>query len=482
VTFFYDPLRRFFEAHAFPAQNGGITVFGRDVTEQHRAEEALRRLAYSDALTGLANRTRLRELLGLAMVRPAPAALLLLDLDGFKHVNDSMGHGAGDVVLRDVATRLASRLGDRGTLARLGADEFAMLLPGVDSAAEAEAIAGELLAALAADPFRTGGRMFHIGASIGLVFVPLGFGTDPDVVMANADLALFRAKAVGGGACQTFDTGIRQEYEVRRLLEEDIGRAVASGEFELHYQPQVRLADGALVGAEALLRWRHPTRGLLSPSLFLEALETSPHACAVGYWIIDEACQQAAAWRADGLTLRIGINLFGEQLRAGGLAEKIEAILARWALPPEMLELELTENIALRHEQGMLAPLRILRARGVGIAFDDFGTGFASLTMLKDFPLTRLKIDRGFIASLPEGAHDAAIVDALLALGRNLSLEVIAEGIETAAQAEFLAARGCSEGQGYLFSRPLPPEAFTVAFSPRGSHAGMVEFSWARGG
>jgi EAL domain-containing protein (putative c-di-GMP-specific phosphodiesterase class I) len=220
------------------------------------------------------------------------------------------------------------------------------------------------------------------------------------------------------------------------------------------------LADGALVGAEALLRWRHPARGLLTPGHFLEALETSPHACTVGNWIIGEACRQAARWRAAGLRLRIGVNLFGEQLRAGSLTETVEAALACWDLPPETLELELTENIALLQDQAMLEPLRTLRARGVGIAFDDFGTGFASLTTLKDFPLTRLKIDRGFIANLAEGTHDAAIVDTILALGRSLGLEVIAEGVETAAQEDFLVARGCAEGQGYRYGRPMLSEAF----------------------
>jgi diguanylate cyclase (GGDEF)-like protein len=460
ATAFFGPLGCHYEANVFPSPDGGITAFIRDVTEQHRAQEELWHLAYHDPLTGLVNRTRLREITEQLLAEGVSGALVLLDLDGFKHVNDTLGHAAGDAVLRDAAACLSSQLGDRGTLARLGGDEFAVLLPDLSSTTEAEAVVRELQAALEAEPFGVRGRVFHIGASAGLVFVPRGLSTGPETLLANADLALYRAKAAGRGVCQSFHAGIREEYEARRLLDEEIGRATTCGEFELYYQPQVRLTDGALVGAEALLRWRHPTRGLLNPGLFLEALETSPHACRVGNWAIDEACRQAAAWHAAGLRLRVGVNLFGEQLRAGGLAEVVEAVLALRGLPPAALELELTENIALRQDESLLAPLRALRARGVGIAFDDFGTGFASLSTLKNVPLTRLKIDRNFMTHLAEGTHDAAIVDAILALGRNLNLEVIAEGVETAAQEAFLAAHGCAEGQGYRYGRPVQPVAF----------------------
>jgi diguanylate cyclase (GGDEF)-like protein len=472
---FYGPLDSYYEANAFPSSDGGITVFVRDMTGQHRAQEELRHLAYHDMLTGLVNRTGMQELTEQALAGSAPAALLLIDLDGFKHVNDTLGHAAGDAVLRDVAARLASQLGDRGTLARLGGDEFAVLLPSLRSAAEAEAVARELLTALGAEPLYARERLFHIGASIGLAFAPAEHRPVPETLLANADLALYQAKAAGGGSCRIFEASIREEYESRRLLDEEIKRAVNLGEFELHYQPQVRLADGALVGAEALLRWRHPTRGLLGPGLFLDALETSPHACTVGNWIIDEACRQAAKWHANGLRVRIGANLFGEQLRAGDLTEKVEAALVRWNLPPEALELELTENIALLQDEGLLEPLRTLRARGVGIAFDDFGTGFASLTTLKSVPLTRLKIDRGFVANLGEGAHDAAIVTAVLTLGRSLGLEVIAEGVETAAQEAFLAAHGCTEGQGYRYGRPMLPEDFPAVELLRSGRPGASE-------
>lgn len=361
-------------------------------------------------------------------------------------------------------------------LARLGGDEFALLLPGEHGVAEAEAIAMEMLAALEAAPCTIGGRMFRMVASGGLVLVPAGEGATPETLLADADLALYRAKADGGGLFRIFSATDRAVYEARRHLDEEIEQAVARREFELHYQPQVRLADGMLVGVEALLRWRHPVRGLLSPGCFLEALESSRHARGVGNWIIDEACRQAAEWRRAGLFLRMGVNLFGEQLRGGDLPEVVLAALARWHLPPEAMELELTENIALRRDEGMLAALHALRARGVGIAFDDFGTGFASLVTLQNVPVTRLKIDRSFITRLAEGGHDAAIVEAILTLARNLGLEVIAEGVETEAQEAFLRSRGCPEGQGYRYGRALPPAELLAAGGRRRGRDGIPAY------
>lgn len=464
VTVFYEPLAGHFDLNIFPSEDGGIVLFVREVTEEVRAQEALVHLAYHDPLTGLLNRSSLNEIAEKGDNGRMPTALMLLDLDGFKHVNDTLGHPAGDEVLRDVASRLVGRLGKRGQLARLGGDEFAVLLFGDDVAAAGEAIADEMLSMLELSPVAVRGREFRITASAGLVHIPPGGTADPEALLANADLALYRAKAAGGGRYRVFSEADRAEYEAQRVLEDDIGRAVEQGEFELHYQPQVRLSDRALVGAEALIRWRHPMRGLLGPSVFLEALESSRHVRRVGEWIIDQACGQAAAWRSVGLRLRIGVNLFSEQLATGDLAEVIEAALAAHGLPPETLELELTENIALRQDKGeMLAPLQRLRRLGIGIAFDDFGTGFASLTTLRNFPLSRLKVDRSFISGLPGTAYDVAIVEAVLVLARSLGLEVIAEGIETKDQESFLAARGCLEGQGYRYGRPMPAEEFLAA-------------------
>ncbi|TCH98246.1 EAL domain-containing protein [Roseococcus sp. SYP-B2431] len=463
VTFYFEPIAGHFEAHVFPSEEGGITLFVRDVTEALQARQALLHQAYHDPLTDLPNRNRLQEMVTQGEDGRMPSALALLDLDGFKHVNDTLGHPAGDVVLRDAASRLAAHLGGQGRLARLGGDEFAVLLFGAEAAAN-EAIVEGMLAALERAPFTVRGRQFRITASAGLARVPPGAAPDAETLLSNADLALYRAKAAGGGVHRVFSEADRAAYETQRLLDEQIGRAAEQGEFELHYQPQVRLSDGALVGAEALIRWRHPTRGLLGPAAFLTTLECSRHAPGVGGWIIDEACRQTAAWREAGLPLRIGMNLFAEQVASGDLEEVIEAALAAHGLPPQMLELELTENIALSQDGAeLLAPLRALLARGIGIALDDFGTGFASLTALRDVPVTRLKIDRSFVSGLPEATHDAAIVESVLVLARRLGLEVIAEGVETEEQESFLAARGCPEGQGYRYGRPMPAEEFLAA-------------------
>ena len=436
-------------------------VFGasiHDITTRRAAEDRLRYLAHHDPLTGLANRARLTELV--ATASGSSGALALLDLDNFKDVNDTLGHGAGDVLLAEVAARLSGALRGRGTLARLGGDEFAMLLHECDNAERASDLARELQASLDL-PFRIAGREFRVGASAGIAAAPT---SEAGSLLADADLALYRAKAAGGGRSCVFDVAMREHYVARRALEEEVRQAALGGEFELHYQPQVCLANGALNGAEALLRWRHPVRGLLPPGAFLSALEADPLAGAVGDWAINEACRQAAAWRERGFNLRVGVNLLAEQVRAGNLETTVREALARWRLPPEALELELTETIALRHDDGLLAPLHALYAQGASIAFDDFGTGFASLSTLKRCPLTRLKIDRGFVSDLgtagalggSKDRGDVAIIEAVLALGRGLGLGVVAEGVETEAQAAFLAARGCDEAQGYLYGQPAP--------------------------
>jgi len=424
------------------------------------AEDRLRYLVHHDTLTGCANRTRLTELIDAAGSHDEAAALVLLDLDGFKHVNDTLGHVAGDELLREVGGRLTKATGKRGTLARLGGDEFAAWLPGCGDKAQAEAAARDLLGVLT-PPIVIAGRTLQVSASAGLALAAPG---KAGALVADADLALYRAKLAGRGEHRTYDAAMREEHETKLALEEEVRQAALSGQFELYYQPQIDLRNGRLAGAEALLRWQHPERGLLVPAAFLHALEAGPLAAVVGDWAIEEGCRQAAAWQAQGINLRVGINLFAEQIRAGALEATVLAALDRWNLPPESLELELTETIALGYEEALLAPLHTLRARGVGLAFDDFGTGFASLSTLKKCPLTRLKIDRSFVSGLGtmgtlgkgRDRDDVAIIEALLVLARGLGLKVVAEGIETEAQAAFLAALGCDEGQGYLYSRPVP--------------------------
>ena len=463
ATFHNETVGGHLEANVFPSANGGIAVFTRNVTEQVKAQEELRRLAYLDALTDLPNRRSFWETTARALESGEPLAVVLLDLDGFKHVNDTLSHAAGDELLREAAARLARAVGEDGVLARLGGDEFVALLTGPTVASGTEGTARRMLASLGAEPFLIRGHILRIAASAGVVIAASEDRNGPERLLANADLALYGAKAAGGGTVRTYTARDRKEYEALRFLEEEVDQAALRGDFELHYQPQVRLKDGVLVGAEALLRWRHPDRGLLAPAVFLETLEGSRHVRQVGAWIIGEACRQAAAWRDAGFDLRMGVNLFGEQLAAGDLVEVVEAALLSTGLPPEALEIELTENIALRQQPGMLTPLRALLDRGVGIAFDDFGTGFASLTALKDFPVTRLKIDRSFVTKLAPGNHDAAIVESVLTLARSLGLEVIAEGIETGAQEAFLATHGCHEGQGYRYGKPMDAGTFLTA-------------------
>ena len=438
----------------------GLAALIMDRMELRRAEHRLRYLAHNDPLTGCANRAKLGELTDTAEAAGGPAAMVLLDLDSFKHVNDTLGHAAGDTLLVEVGRRLTAALAGRGTLGRLGGDEFAALLPGLDDA-DAACDLAHLLQESLDPPFLIAGREFRVGASAGVAVAP---PAEVEHLLASADLALYRAKTEGRRRCRLFDPAMRERYVARRALEEEVSRAARDGEFELHFQPQICLGRGVLIGAEALLRWRHPEQGLLPPAAFLDALEAGSMAGAVGDWVIEEGCRQAAAWREQGLDLRIGVNLFAEQIRAGKLEATVRDALERWALPASALELELTETIALRHDDELLAPLHALHAHGVGVALDDFGTGFASLSMLRRCPLSRLKIDRGFVSELGmdgdlgsgSDRSDVVIVEAVLALGRGLGLGVVAEGVETEAQAAFLAAHGCNEAQGYFYGRPAP--------------------------
>lgn len=442
----------------------------RDISERRRTEERLTNLALYDQLTGLPNRTLLQERLQAAVALRAPLVQLILDLDRFKDVNDSLGYRAGDELLKAVAERLSRCVGENDTLARLSADEFAVLLAGGPDTSSAGRTADAILRALA-EPFEVEGCTLHITASIGMVLCPEHCQSTEDI-LGNADLALQRAKVDGGNRSEFYRVGLRREVASRRSLQEDLRRAFANGELELHYQPQVRLSDEAVVGAEALMRWRHPERGVLPPGEFLAVLETSSLAAEVGNWTIETGCAYAASLLEAGLPrIRLGVNLFAAQFRAGTIAETVSRALDATGIAPADLELEITENIVLRHDEAMLAPLRELRLRGVGIAFDDFGTGYASLSMLKRFPLTRLKIDREFVRDLATDPDDAAIVRAVLGLGRNLALEVIAEGIENAEQAAFLKSHDCAEAQGYLYGKPMPGPEFAALLAKRSRRA-----------
>lgn len=436
-----------------------------DITAKKREEAELNRLATTDILTGLANRGRFFREVEQAILDKEKIAVFMLDLDGFKDVNDSLGHLVGDNILCQVAQRLANGIGISGLVARIGGDEFALLMSEVVKPVQAASMAQLLIDSLAR-PIIINHHEIRITASCGVAMSPRD-ALEALELIGDADLALFHAKRLGGAQSYLFEKALRMEAVARHLYGLELHRAVHQGELVLFYQSQVRLADGVLVGAESLLRWRHPKRGLLSPAAFLPALENGPLAATVGYWVLDEACAQAAQWRRAGLTdFRMGVNLFGAQFRVDDLASTVIETLERHGLPPSALELEITENIVLEHNELALDSLRRLREIGVGVAFDDFGTGYASLSLLKQFPLTRIKIDRSFVQGMLELQQDKAVVTAVIDMANAYALETIAEGIETPEQQKALLEIGCGEGQGYLFSQPVSAAEFSEVFWP----------------
>ena len=451
---------------------GPHAAFGsimRDLTERRAAEDRLFHMAHFDPLTELPNRAALLDRTSALVARDEPFALLMLDLDQFKDVNDTLGHSSGDAVLKTIAARLLDCVRPFDTVARLGGDEFAILLPGADPRAHATTIADRLTETVSA-PIALERQDVHVSASVGVTTFP-GDGTDAEDLLSAADLAMYQAKSEGRH-CQRFYTpALRSAALHRRAFEGELRDALDQGQFRLFYQPQVRLADGALLGAEALLRWQHPERGLLTPDAFLPALESGRLAHDVGHWVLETACRQAARWHAGAPGFVLGINLFSAQFRDGTLAERVRAELNRHGLPPSALELEVTENIILREDETMLAPLRVLRDQGVGVALDDFGTGYASLSVLKHYPISRIKIDRSFVRDLADDKADAAVVTAMAFLGSMLGIEVIAEGVETEAQRDLLAQCGCTSAQGYLYGRPMPVEAFDALLLPTPTRA-----------
>jgi len=429
-----------------------------DITERRARVAALQHRATHDNLTGLPNRHGFEEKLRAQVEGGNAASLIVLDLDELKVINDTLGHATGDLLLQMVAVRLLAIIPPEGVLARIGGDSFAVLLPG-DDLIRVSHVARTLLSATR-DTFSVGGRNLNLMLSIGVAVAPL-HGTDAAQLMVRADLALLDAKKAGGRTFRLFTAGLEEQVAAKRAFNDELLQAHARGEWELVYQPQVCLSDGRLIGAEALLRWRHPRRGLLAPGAFLPALEKHLLAYDAGCWVLDEACRQLVAWRARGLKLeRISVNLFAAQIAAGTLNEVVAATLERHALRPQDLELEITETIVLRHDDEALEPLRQLHESGVSIAFDDFGTGYASLSTLKRFPLSRLKIDRSFVGDIEREPHSVAIVSGVSSIGRALNLSVIAEGIETGQQAALVEKLGCTEGQGYMFGKPMDPATF----------------------
>jgi len=430
----------------------------RDITIRKQTEETIRTLAYLDALTGLPNRLLFNDRLSQAIERARRndqvLAVLLLDLDRFKLINDSLGLPGGDQVLRVVGERLTRALRRSDTVARPGSDDFLVLAPGVGGAQNAARVAQKLLDALLA-PIPIDSQELHVGASLGIALYPHD-GESPETLTRNAETALYRAKERARGSYQFYTNDMNAAAFERLMLETQLRRAIERDELLLCYQPQVSLETGAVVGIEALVRWRHPEIGMVSPGEFIPLAEETGLILAIGRWVLEAACAQVRAWREQGITgLRLAVNLSLRQFQDADLVPSVERALAASGFDPADLELELTESSIMQDAEATIAKLQALDRLGIQLAIDDFGTGYSSLGHLKRFPIQTLKIDRSFVQDITQDPDAAAIAQAIIALGESLRLRVIAEGVETRQQLELLRGFGCAEMQGYLFSRPL---------------------------
>jgi diguanylate cyclase (GGDEF)-like protein/PAS domain S-box-containing protein len=433
-----------------------------DVSDMSGTEDDLWHLANKDSLTGLFNRRRFHEELGrevaVARRNQAPGAVMMLDLDRFKEVNDSLGHAAGDAVLMWVAEALRSQVRMTDTLGRLGGDEFAIVLPGC-TAPEAERIAAELAASVAEGAkVKIAGRERSITVSFGVAPFGARDSETADALMVEADLAMYRAKAGGVGGIEVFDEQMRAELAARLRLEAELREAIEAEQFRVVYQPIASLADGAAVGCEALLRWQHPTRGLVPPNEFVPVAEEEGLIAPIGRWVLHQACHQAADWRRRGANLYVSVNVSPHQLVREDFVAEVERALAESGLPAPLLCLEMTETSLVEDARPLLPTLRGLKELGVRLAIDDFGGGSSSFALLRMLPIHVIKVDRVFIEGLPERPDDRAIVAAVLSLADELDLSVIAEGVEEDRQHRELYELGCRYAQGYLYARPVPPQ------------------------
>ncbi len=433
-----------------------------DVSELERTRAELAHLAQHDPLTDLPNRLlfqdRLEHALERARREQGMLAVLFLDLDRFKDINDSLGHAAGDRLLQEVAGRLRGAVRREDTVARMGGDEFIILMEGLRHEEDAEHLARKLLAALAT-PMRIDGGAYYVTTSIGISLYPRD-GTDGETLVRNADAAMYRAKARGRNAYDFYTEALTQRAMERVQLETELRQALARGQLSVHYQPLVELASGRLVGAEALLRWRHPELGEVSPERFIPIAEETGLICEIGAWVLREACRQAKAWLDAGLPIgTVAVNVAGPQIQRSDFVATVRQTLAETGLAPEHLELEVTEGFVMGQAESAIGVLEGLSRLGVRLAIDDFGTGYSSLAYLKRLPFDKLKVDKSFVRGLPEDEEDAAIAAAVIALGRALGLTVLAEGVETAAQADYLRYLGCHQAQGWYYGRPVPAQA-----------------------
>jgi len=447
---------------------GAVIVF-RDVSKSRAMALEMAHLAQHDFLTSLPNRLLLTErfshAIGLAQRRRKQVGLLFLDLDNFKHINDSLGHAIGDQLLQSVANRLVTCVRTTDTVCRQGGDEFVILMVEIEQPEDAAHVA-ETLRAVLAVPHHIGGHELHVTVSIGISIYP-GDGIDVDSVMQNADTAMYHAKASGRNNYQFFSPDMNTRAVRRQLVEGSLRRALKQGEFLLHYQPKIDLVTGAMTGAEALIRWQDPDLGLVYPGQFVPIAEENGLIVPVGRWVLREACRQVQAWLDSGLrAVPVAVNISAMEFRHNSFLEEVALILQETGLAPHYLELELTESILMHDAESSASVLEALKAMGVRLAIDDFGTGYSSLSYLKRFPIDTLKIDQSFVRDIVTDADDATIVSAIIGMGKNLKQRVIAEGVETHEQLAFLRARQCDEGQGFHFSHPLPAEDFAQLLLP----------------
>ncbi len=436
----------------------------KEAEEAARAQERrIEHLAFFDSMTEIPNRALLLDRLGQALAQSerdgTQVAVLFTDLDRFKTINDTLGHPAGDELLRQAASRLRTVLREGDTVARLGGDEFVILLPRCSTARDATQVAAKALGALSA-PYTVSGDELHVTTSLGVSLFPRD-GADAETLLKHADIALYQAKDRGRNQYQFFDAGMNAQAHERLLLENSLRRAVERGEMVLHYQPQIDLRTHTVAGVEALLRWRHPERGILLPAEFIAIAEETGLIVEIGAWVLRESCRQAVAWQRAGLPLaRMAVNLSVRQiLRQLHLSALVKSLLRETDFIASGLDLEITESVLMAGPEHAIKVLQELHAMGVQLTVDDFGTRYSSLAYLKRLPLDRIKIDRSFVCDIPGDADAVAIVQAILAMAKQLRIGVVAEGVETPVQYEFLCEHRCEVGQGYLFSAPLPAVA-----------------------
>jgi diguanylate cyclase (GGDEF)-like protein/PAS domain S-box-containing protein len=446
-------------------QFAGYRGIGRDITEHTQAEDRIRHMAHHDALTGLPNRVLLHDRIAQAIAKVqrknGAFAVLFIDLDRFKNVNDSLGHPVGDGLLRMVAGRLVGCARASDTVARIGGDEFVMVLSDLSHPEDSRIVAQKVLDALSL-PFRVAEHGLHVTPSIGICAYPHD-GPDVETLMSNADAAMYHAKEMGRNNFQFFTREMNAAAHERLVLENELRHALDRRELSLCYQPQLDLGTGHIVGFEALVRWKHPQMGAIPPSVFIPVAEETGLIHPIGDWVLEEACVQAAEWRHAGFPgLQVAVNFSAQQFRREGMVEMVAGVLEKTRLPAGSLDLEITETVIIQHTDQVIVRLEELSRLGVQLSIDDFGTGYSSLGYLKRFPIDKLKIDQSFVRDINTDPDDAAIVTAIVAMAGSLGLQVVAEGVETAEQLQFLKGLGCARAQGYYFSKPLPALEFAA--------------------